>query len=86
MITCPSCDRFLVNSANNCPCGWVRDAKAQARRYYEQPEAKSGPLCGHCRAPLTGAWTNSPKGRVCDPCWRAYMAGAWPLDYVNSAG
>lgn len=34
--------------------------------------------CGNCAAPLTGGWSQSPKGRVCDPCHRGYMAEGWP--------
>lgn len=75
MITCPACDKFLTNSALNCPCGWERNSRASARNYFDAPKPASA--CGNCGGEL-GAWTSSPKGRVCNPCWRGYMNGAWP--------
>ena len=34
--------------------------------------------CGNCTKPITGAWSQSPKGRVCDPCWTPYhKEGSW---------
>ena len=74
MISCPKCDRSLPNAALNCPCGW------QAATPLAAPKGYGGSFlaCGSCAAPLTGAWTSSPKGRVCDRCWRAYMQGTWP--------
>lgn len=35
--------------------------------------------CGNCGKPITGGWSQSPKGRACDPCWRGYMNGGWPI-------
>jgi hypothetical protein len=44
-----------------------------------EPVASATHPCGNCTAPLTGGWTQSPKGRVCTPCYRAYLDGGWPV-------
>lgn len=57
---------------------WVRGEK---QRYAGPPGAPQVPkriLCGNCGVHLTGGWTQSPKGRVCNPCHAGYMNGAWP--------
>lgn len=36
--------------------------------------------CGNCSKPITGGWTQSPKGRVCDECYRGYMGAGWPME------
>lgn len=55
---------------------WVRGEKAAPGNVASLP--KRAPPCGNCAKPLTGGYTNSPKGMVCNPCWLGYMAGAWP--------
>lgn len=34
------------------------------------------PLCDHCAKPL-GTWTKFGAGRICNPCYRTYLAGEW---------
>ena len=43
-----------------------------------QPIVTQPKKCGNCGNPLTGGWSQSPKGRVCDSCHRGYMGGIWP--------
>ena len=43
-----------------------------------QPSSPAVRKCGNCGHPITGGWSQSPKGKVCDPCYRSYMGGAWP--------
>jgi hypothetical protein len=57
---------------------WVRNERAKPGTI---KPAAAAPLvgCGHCGRPISGAWSQSPKGRVCDPCWKQYhRAGTWP--------
>jgi len=55
---------------------WIRSEKGGTGKVAEMP--KREPPCGNCGTALTGGWTNSEKGRVCQPCWNGYMAGQWP--------
>ena len=59
--------------------GWqglfAPDAKGGKAKIIPQPPRIQ---CGNCSKPLAGSWTESPKGKVCDQCHRAYMNGAWP--------
>ncbi len=62
--------------ANSLENGWqglfLPDAK------HGQAATKPTILCGNCARPLIGAWSDSPKGRVCDPCWQGYLGKGWP--------
>ena len=42
------------------------------------PRAAAAVACGNCNKKLTGGWSQSPKGRVCEVCHRAYLGGSWP--------
>ena len=71
MDNCPDCANVLPAEATTCVrCGWAA--------FKPSTPAKTGPRCGNCGTPLTGPWTQSPKGRVGDPCWHGYMDGFWP--------
>lgn len=73
MIQCPSCDKRITVSTIRCMCGWEKRIEPKNKM-----KAKPQSMCGNCRHPLVGGWTQSPKGRVCDPCWRGYMTSGWP--------
>ena len=52
--------------------------RAGARTVHGTAQATERLPCGNCRKPITGAWSQSPKGRVCDPCWKHYhQEGVW---------
>lgn len=78
---CPDCGTGLGAEMLHCRCGWaaVKPEPKPARN--EKPMIR----CGNCGNHLTGAWTQSPKGRVCDPCWRGYMRTGWPSKEKASA-
>ena len=42
------------------------------------PRATASVACGNCDKKLTGGWSQSPKGRVCEACHRGYLSGTWP--------
>ena len=51
---------------------------AGARTVHGQAQAIKPTTCGNCGKSITGAWSQSPKGRVCDPCWKGYHKdGKW---------
>ena len=60
----------------------IRDDWGDVRRKANggKPDSVQPPRiqCGNCSKPLGGSWTESPKGKVCDSCHRAYMNGGWP--------
>lgn len=56
---------------------WVRKERPPAAFRTTGPAPAAVP-CGNCGAPLTGNWTQSPKGRVCARCHDGYMGAGWP--------
>ena len=63
----------------------VATSLANGWQLLKEPDAKRGQLparistCGNCGAALSGAWVQSPKGRVCNACHGGYLNGAWPI-------
>lgn len=52
--------------------------RSGARTVHGPAQAVKPTTCGNCAKPITGAWSQSPKGRVCDPCWKHYhREGTW---------
>ncbi len=78
---CADWDARFRNSIRADWGGVRRAAKGKG----EQPTPASAPPCGNCASPLTGGWSQSPKGKVCNACHRGYMAGAWPVRAAQEA-
>lgn len=56
---------------------WVRKERPPLGARTTGPAPVMGD-CGNCGKPLTGGWTQSPKGRVCPRCHDGYMGAGWP--------
>ena len=56
---------------------WCRKEGPGARAGTAAPAARKVVMCAGCGEALTGAWTQSPRGRVCDGCYRNYRDGKW---------
>ena len=57
---------------------WGGLRKQTGARTVHGAAQREQPPCGNCTKPITGAWSQSPKGRVCDPCWKHYhREGKW---------
>jgi hypothetical protein len=58
--------------------GWTKFYTVSIDRAKQGAAQREQPACGNCSKPITGAWSQSPKGRVCDPCWKVYhQEGKW---------
>jgi len=56
---------------------WVRKELARSAAGSAGAQRKEQ-RCGNCRKTISGGWTQSPKGPVCDECHRGYMGKGWP--------
>lgn len=58
---------------------WVRKEGTGSGKPLQSLGAPKLVRCGNCTLPITGGWTDSEKGRACDPCWDVkHATGKWP--------